>query len=117
MILFKNGKLKDAESKAIKAYFSYPYLFDKFFDRPIIAIDKYEDSNLDIPEFIDNLMYSKDKTDISDFVDWLSDFEQSERFEKIKTKFLEINKRLKTETDTETKSFLLRQLRQLEDDK
>ncbi|MBW8331836.1 MAG: hypothetical protein K0M40_07440 [Prolixibacteraceae bacterium] len=117
IILFKNARLKDAESKALEAYFSNSYLFDKFFGRPIMPIEKYEYSNFDIPEFTDYLAYSKNQTELSDFGDWLADFEKSERFEKIKAKFLEINKRLKTETDIETRGLLLQQLRQLEDGK
>lgn len=115
IILFKNNKIKDAESKAIITYFSNSYLFDKFFDRPIIPIEKYEYSNLNIPEFTEYLTYTKNNTYLIDFADWLADFEKTDRFEKIKIKFLEITKRLKTETDAETRSFLRRQLNQLED--
>ncbi|HAG15217.1 MAG TPA: hypothetical protein DCG69_01655 [Bacteroidales bacterium] len=117
IILFNNDKIKDAESKAIKTYFSNSYLFDKFFDRPRIPIDKYEYSNFDMLEFTNYLTYSKNQTELSVFRDWLSDFEKSKRFEKTKANFLEINKRLKKETNTETRGLLLQQLRLLEDEK
>ena len=115
IILFKIGKLKDAESKAIQTYFANSYLFDKYFERQIIPIEKYENSNLDIPEFAEYLTYSKSQNELSDFSEWLADFEKSEKFEKVKNKFLEINKRLKTENDIETRSYLLQQINQLRD--
>jgi hypothetical protein len=115
IILFKIGKIKEAESKAIQTYFANSYLFDKFFERQIIPIEKYENSNLDIPEFAEYLTYSKNQNELSDFSEWLADFEKSEKFGKIKSKFLEISKRLKTENDRETRSYLLQQLYQLRD--
>ncbi|PKP17089.1 MAG: hypothetical protein CVU06_13560, partial [Bacteroidetes bacterium HGW-Bacteroidetes-22] len=60
-ILFKNNKLKEPDSKALKSYFSNSYLFGKFFDRPIIPIDKYEVSNFDLPEFTACLTFQKTK--------------------------------------------------------
>lgn len=115
IILFKNGKLQDAESKAIQTYFANSYLFDKFFKKPIKAIVKYENSNFETTEFAEFLTYSKNQTELNDFTNWLADFESSERFEKVKTKYLEISKRLNTENDTETRSDLLQQLYQLGD--
>ena len=117
IILFKLGKLKDAESKAIQTYFANSYLFDKFFERQIFPIDKYENSNLENPEFAEYLNYSKNQIELSDFAEWLANFEKSKNFIEIKSKFHEIGKRLKTETDTETRRYLLKQLYQLRDRK
>jgi hypothetical protein len=117
IILFKLEKLKEAESKAIQTYFANSYLFDKFFERQIIPIEKYENSNLDIPEFAEYLNYSKNQIELNDFAEWLANFEKSENFREIKSKFHEIGKRLKTETDTETRRYLLKQLYQLRDRK
>jgi len=117
IILFKLGKLKEAESKAIQTYFANSYLFDKFFERQIIPIEKYENSNLENPEFAEYLNYSKNQIELKDFAEWLTDFEKSESFMEIKSKFHEIGKRLKTETDTETRRYLLKQLYQLRDKK
>lgn len=117
IILFKLGKLKEAESKAILTYFANSYLFDKFFERQIIPIEKYENSNLENPEFAEYLNYSKKQIELKDFAEWLTDFEKSESFIEIKSKFHEIGKRLKTETDTETRRYLLKQLYQLRDKK
>jgi len=115
IILFKNGKFKEAEKKAIQTYFSNIYLFDKFFDRPIIPIDNSENSKLH-SGLADFLTYSKNQTELSDFAAWLSAFEKSEHFESIKLKYLEISIRLKTEDDWETRSYLHNQIWQLRGD-
>jgi len=114
IILFKVGKLKDAESKAIKTYFSNSYLIDTFFERNTKPVDKYENSNLETIEFAEFLTYSKNQSVLSDFTEWLTDFEKSEKFEKIKSKYFEISTRLKTENDTETRTYLLKQLYKLQ---
>lgn len=114
IILFKNGKIQDTESKAIQTYFANSYLFDKFFERITPPIDKYESSNLETIEFVEFLTYSKNQSELSDFAEWLADFEKSEKFKKIKIKYLEISKKLKTEKDIETRSYLLQQIDQLQ---
>jgi hypothetical protein len=37
IVLFKTGKLKNAEKKVFQTFCSNTYLFDKFFDRQIIS--------------------------------------------------------------------------------
>ncbi|WP_347840009.1 hypothetical protein [uncultured Draconibacterium sp.] len=92
LILFKNGKLKDAEQKAIETYFSNSYLFDKFFGREIIPIEKYEYSNVSTTEFMQYFTYSSEQVEFADFSAWLMEYENSERFQMKKEKFIEINK-------------------------
>lgn len=114
LILFKNDKLKDAEQKAIETYFSNSYLLDKFFGREILPIKKYEYSNVSGPEFVKYFNYSSSQKELSDFSEWLKQFEKSKRFQEIKEKYIEINKRLLHEDDFEKRSYLLSQLRQLQ---
>ncbi len=113
LILFKNGKLKDAEQKAIEIYFSNSYLFDKYFGREIIPIEKYEYSNVSTAEFVQYFHYSSEQKELADFSEWLLEFEKSEIFQNIKEKYIEISKRLLHEEDTEIRGYLLGQLRQL----
>lgn len=113
LILFKNGKLKDAEQKAIETYFSNSYLFDKYFGREIIPIEKYEYSNVSNAEFVKYLNYSSEQEELADFTEWLREFEKSERFQVIREKYIEINKRLLHEEDYETRLYLLKQIDQL----
>ena len=114
IILFKTGKLKEAEKKAFQTFCSNTYLFDKFFGRQIISLDKYENSNFDRPEFAEHLEYSSGQNQLADFSDWLKKFIATEKFINLSTKFIDICKRLKNEDDSETRSYLLKQLRQLE---
>ncbi|NQU54867.1 MAG: hypothetical protein HQ522_20285 [Bacteroidetes bacterium] len=107
LILFKNGKLKDAESKAIETYFSNSYLIDKYFGKEIIPIRKYEYSNMLSSEFLEYFNYSSSQTELNEFSEWFFNFLKSERFQKIKEKYLEINKRLLSEEDYETRKYLL----------
>jgi hypothetical protein len=116
IILFKTNKLKEAEKKAFKTFCSNTYLFDKFFGRPIVPIDKYEYSNIDIPTYCDNFTYSSGQADLADFSDWLTKYLATEKFVTLSAKFIAIYIKLKTESDSETRGHLLRQSRQLEDE-
>jgi hypothetical protein len=115
IIAFKSGDLKQAEKKVFSVFRSNTYFIDKFFGRPIVPLDKYENSNIDIPEFADNLSYSYDQPTLADFADWLDKFTRTEKFVTTSQKFIEIYRRLKTETDSETRQYLIRQARQLEE--
>ena len=116
IILFKTSKFKDAEKKAFETFCSNTYLFDKFFGRQIIPIDKYEYSNFDIPSYCDYLTYSSGQADLADFSDWLAKYLATEKFITLSTKFIDLNKRIKIESDNETRGYLLRHTRQLEDE-
>lgn len=113
VIIFKTNNLRSAEKKAFETYCSNTYIFDKFFDRQIIPIDKYEYSNTDIPEFADYLKYSCKQTDLVDFGKWLENFSQTEKFARASQEFIEIHKRLNIEKDTESRRQLIRQARLL----
>jgi len=113
IILFKTGKLKEAEQKAFKTYCANTYLFDKFFSRPIIPIVKWEGSNLAIPLFTDYFDYSSKKKEFADFSEWLAKLISRDDFDYQSKKYIEICKRLKTEADQETRHYLLKQISQL----
>lgn len=115
IILFKTGDLKQAEQKAFKVFCSNAYIFDKFFGRPIVPIDKYEHSNIDIPAYTDYFSYTYNQPDLADFADWLDKFTKSDKFIAASQKFIDIHKRLKTEKDSKTRQYLLKQMYQLRD--
>lgn len=71
IILFKLGKLEDAEKMALRTFFSKTYLFEKFFKRPIIQIDKWEWSNWEGIEIANELQYNCDDENLHDFSEWL----------------------------------------------
>ncbi len=115
MTLFKTGKIKEAENKALKTFMSNTYLFDKFLGKEMLHFDKYEGSNWEREEQIESFTYSKDQEDIEDFVDWLSQFMMSEEFYRVANEFIDIEKRLKTEPVGEKRSELVKRSYELLD--
>jgi len=107
VILFKTGNIKDAEKKAFETFCSNTYLFDKFFGRPIVQISKYEGSNIEMPSFVESLEYSSEQAEFKDFSQWLSAYTTSESFLTLSAKFIEIYKKLKTESDYAERGRLL----------
>jgi len=117
IILFKTGRLKDAEKKAFETFRSNTYLFDIFFGRQMTKIKKWEGSNLQTQDFADNqFCYNSKQDNLLDFSEWLDKFIATEKFILLSTKYLDIQKRLETERDTETRHYLIQQERQLENE-
>ncbi len=114
IILFKTDKTKEAEKKAFQTFCSNFYLFDKFFGRSITPVDIWHSSNLSTPGYAEALEYSSEQADLSDFSVWLDKTTSTENFITRSNKYVEIFKRLKTETDKEMRHFLLQQSYQLE---
>ncbi|MEZ4773222.1 MAG: hypothetical protein R3D00_08565 [Bacteroidia bacterium] len=114
IILFKTGKIKDAEKKAIKTYFGNTYVFDKFFGNPIVPIDKYEYSNLDQPSYTEYFHLSSTQPELAGFSEWLAVFIRSERFQQLSSKFIALNIQLKTVQEYEKRRQLLTEIRMLE---
>jgi hypothetical protein len=115
IILFKCGKQEEAAKKAFETFCANTYLFDKFFGRPIIPIDKWEGSNLAVAGFTDYLDYSSGQPELADFSEWLDNLIATEDFKNRCDKYVDIHKRLKTENDHETRHYLIMQARQLEE--
>jgi hypothetical protein len=116
IILFMNGKWKEAEKKAYQAFCSNTYLFNKFFGKPVVAINKYESFNLEHAAFTDHLAYSSKQAALQDFSSWLKQITAKEKFIRLSTKFIAVQKRLKTETDQETWGYLMKWSYQLENE-
>ena len=115
VILFMNNKLKDAERKAMETFCSNTYLFDKFFGKAIIPVEKYESSNVDSPEFTQYLPYTSGQAGLTEFAKWLSNLINEEKFKDFSSKFIAINKRLLTEEDQETRGYLFKQVEQMKE--
>lgn len=116
MILFKTGKMKEAEKKVYETYISNVYIFDKFLGKDIKIIDKWEGSNWETPSLTEDLQYTKDEAEYADFADWVETIITSDKFHKLKTEFLDIEKRLKTEPVGETRKMLVKKRYSLLDD-
>ncbi|AJR03002.1 tetratricopeptide repeat protein [Siansivirga zeaxanthinifaciens] len=114
IILYKTGRLKEAEKKAFETFCSNTYLFDNFFERQVTKLEKWEGSNLETQEFVDNqFSYSNKQDNLADFSEWLDNFITAEKFILLSNKYLDIQKRLKVEKDTETRQYLIQHERQL----
>ena len=115
IILFKNNKIIEAERKILETFFSNTYVIDKFFGREIIPIQKSENSNVEEPGFCEYFEYSASKLELQDFILWLENFEKSEKYKRITTKFIELNKLLLDEDDFGTRKRIIEQERELID--
>lgn len=114
IILFKTGRLKEAEKKAFETFCSNTYLFDIFFGRQVTKIEKWEGSNLQTQDFADNqFCYNSKQDNLTDFSEWLDKFIATEKFIHSSNKYLDIQKRLATENDSETRHYLIQHERQL----
>jgi hypothetical protein len=117
IILFKTGRKKEAEKKAFQAFTRNTYLFDKFFERTIQLIDKWEGSKLESLEFaIDYFDYSHNQDYLSEFAEWLDQLSNRKDFIQLTNKFVEIQERLKNEHDREMRSYLVNWAEQLENE-
>jgi hypothetical protein len=114
---FKTGRLKEAEKKAFETFRSNTYLFDIFFGRQVKKIEKWEGSNLQTQDFAEKqFSYNIKQNNLHDFSVWLDNFIATEKFILLSTKYLDIQKRLTTERDTETRRFLIQQEQELENE-
>jgi hypothetical protein len=113
VILFQNGKLKEAERKAVETFFCNTYIFDKFFGRPIQAIDKAEFSNVDRPEYMEYFKYSCTQPELATFCLWLREFEHTATFKSVTKRFIEARIKLKDEHDPEIRHYLIQIYREL----
>lgn len=114
IILFKTGRLKDAEKKAFETFQSNTYLFDTFFGRKLTETAKWEGSNLETQDFaVNHFSYNSKQENLTDFSEWLNNFITTEKFLLLSAKYLDIQKRLETEWDTETRHNLIQQKHEL----
>ncbi|WP_035557927.1 hypothetical protein [Hymenobacter sp. IS2118] len=114
ILLFKNGRLKDAERKAAQTFCCNTYLFDRFFGRPLVPRGMWEGSNLEMPYLAELLPYSSQDPELADFADWLRHFESTAKFMAFAARFVSIGQQLKGADDYETRRALLDERRALE---
>jgi len=116
LILFKNSKEKEARRKALETWFTNTCLFDKFFGRPVVPIDKYEGFNQEAAVFAKNFTYTAGQAGLEDFAHWLEQLERSEKFMDCTNRILVLGKQLNTEDDSMKRMVLLAKERQLLED-
>lgn len=106
IILYMNGKFKEAKRKALEAYFNNTYIFDKFFGRQLIPVDKLESWENEKPEYLADFKYSYTQPQLAEFTKWLRDFEQSGKFLSISKRFIAALVWMKYEKDRKVLDYL-----------
>jgi hypothetical protein len=106
--LFKNGKLLEAENKAIEMFAANTYLIDKFLDRPFHTFDMIDNADWHREQIKSHLPYQKEQDNLKSFAQWLSVFVESTRYKQITTEFLDIEVALLTEPAGAYRSELVR---------
>lgn len=95
--LFKNGKIKDAEKKALETFFLNTYLIDKFFEKEFLELEISENASWDKSMLENYFKYSHKDIELSDFSAWLASFVSSEIFHQYVNEFADIERSLKKE--------------------
>ena len=113
VILFQRKKYKEAEKKAFETFCSNTYIFDMFFGKPIIAISKYEGSNIESPDFLIHFSYSCEQPFLAEFRIWLHTLISSTKFKEKCQKYIEIYTQLKDEHDIEKRKYLIQNAQNL----
>ena len=108
--LFYCDKIEDAEKKAFQTYFRNTYYFDKFFDKKITPLDKWEGSNWEHAEMALDLIYSCKQNALADFSNWLQAFINSDRFIQTSKSFLYLMQQLKNTPVGQKRTELVRRL-------
>jgi hypothetical protein len=106
--LFKNGKLLEAEKKALETFMSNTYLIDKFLDRPFHTYDTLPDTDWQKKQLSSPFAYAKEQEHLKSFALWLAQFVETTKFQTISKEFLEIETQLVTEPVGAARSALVR---------
>jgi hypothetical protein len=114
IILFKTGRQKEAAKAAFRTFCSNPYWIDRFLRRPLSPLDIWHSSNLITIEYTESLAYSSLQPELSDFSEWLRDLTNTDDFTGRCNRYIDIYRRLKTETDKERRRSLVQEAFQLE---
>jgi hypothetical protein len=110
--LFKNGKIKDAENKAIQTFISNTYLIDGFLNRPLHPYDTLQNSAWQ-KTIVSHLPYSTVQPNLADFTTWLRTFVDSEKFKALSMEYIDIELQLLTEPVGSKRRELVERLRNL----
>lgn len=114
IVLFMNGKIKEAEEMALKTFYGNTYLFEMYINgRVEDDMERMEWSNWESVEILESFKYSANDTNFVDFSIWLKTLFGSEEFKKKTETYLGILKRLMTENDSEMRDLLKGWLSQL----
>jgi tetratricopeptide (TPR) repeat protein len=115
ILLFKTERFKEAASAVFRTFCSNPYWIDSFLGRALVPLDIWHSSNLMQVEYTQALTYASDQPDLVDFGDWLRELITTEDFIRRSSRYVEIYRQLKTETDKESRRRLVQEAFQLQE--
>lgn len=115
VLLFKAGKLGEAQGKAWQTFCANTYVLHKFLGRPIQPLAKDEGWAYAGVGLVDYFSYSSQQAELLDFSLWLDEFLSSEAFISRRAHYMALYERLDTEEDGETRGYLIHQAHQLAD--
>lgn len=110
LILFKTGKLKEAEKKSFQTYFVNNYLFNKFLEKPLLPIANQDPSNRQTAEPTVAFVYPRQDPEYADFAAWLENVLAGEKFTRFAREMVEIDRKLATEPAGKTRTKLVKRL-------
>lgn len=117
IVLFKTGKLKEAEIKAFETYCSNTFILNIFLGSVTGNLETWEDSGVESEEFaLKYFSYSSSQNELSDFTDWLTEFVRSDKFQSKSKEFIHIQKQLSSESELSVRQKLMIQKNKLLED-
>ncbi|MDQ6758198.1 MAG: hypothetical protein M3004_14845 [Bacteroidota bacterium] len=106
-ILFMCDKLKQAEQKAHRTFFSNTYLFDNFLGKEPLQLDKNENSSWELSSLADNFIYKNTDEEFIQFANWIVTVLSSRTFLDKANEFIKIEQQLKNEPVGQRRSELV----------
>lgn len=113
VILFKTAHIDEAESYALKTYFSNRFLLDTYFENDFELTDKGTSTNYKRADYLANFNYRHNQDELLEFSAWLNEFRQSNRFVTTKKEIDKIEEQLETEPVGPKRSELVKKLYRL----
>jgi hypothetical protein len=106
IIHFKNGNMKEAKYKIFETWCANNYIFDKYFGKDIIPLEKLEKSHKESADYAKLIHHSAGSKKLADFDQWLKGFISSENFINLCKQFTDIRRRLLTEKNPDVRNEL-----------
>ena len=110
IISFQNGKLKEATQKAMETHCADIHLLDAFLGRPSSPIEPWEDAPLAADAYAPYFKALGRQSSLTDFAEWLAALTATEEFLASASRFIDLNRQLHGEADSEKRRYLVRQL-------
>ncbi len=115
-VLYKSGKLPDAEKKLHLTYFSNIYLIDKFLEKDFTHLDANKKSSWEFQNIMENFEYNKNNEAFIEFSNWVEMQMQAGHFLTKAKRLNEINNQLETEDVGKLRTALVNELYKLKYD-